>query len=78
MELNYQKITVRGDWVDYCHFARDRYPEVFKVYKAAAAQVSSKGFTDKPNSYSDLLTKTFEEMGYKVNWIFVEWNPKMV
>ena len=71
------KITVRGDWVDYCHFARDRYPEVFKAYKAATAKVSSIGFTDKPNPYSDLLTKTFEEMGYKVNWIFVEWNPKM-
>ena len=70
------KITVRGDWVDYCHFARDRYPEVFKAYKAATAKVSSIGFTDKPNPYSDLLTKTFEEMGYKVNWIYEEWvNP---
>ena len=76
-EPNCQKITVRGDWVDYCHFARDRYPEVFKAYKAATAKVSSIGFTDKPNPYSDLLTKTFEEMGYKVNWIFVEWNPKL-
>ena len=34
------------------------------------------GFTDKPNPYSDLLTKIFEEMGYKVNWIYEEWvNP---
>lgn len=73
-----KKITVHGDWVDYCHFARDNYPEVFKAYKAAAANTSDKGigFTDKPNSYSDLLTKTFKEMGYKVNWTFVEWkNP---
>ena len=69
------KITVRGDWVDYCHFARDRYPEVFKVYKAAAAG-KNYGFTSSPNPYSDLLTKTFEEMGYKVNWIYEEWvNP---
>ena len=74
-EPNYQKITVRGNWVDYCHFARDRYPEVFKVYKAAAAG-KNYGFTSSPNPYSDLLTKIFEEMGYKVNWIFVEWNPK--
>ena len=75
-EPNYQKITVRGDWVDYCHFARDNYPEVFKVYKAATAKVPSIGFTDKPNPYSDLLTKTFEEMGYKVNWTFVEWTAQ--
>lgn len=75
---NYQKITVRGDWVDYCHFARDRYPEVFKVYKAAAAG-KNYGFTSSPNPYSDLLTKIFEEMGYKVNWIYEEWvNPNKV
>ena len=74
---NGQKITVRGDWVDYCHFARDNYPEVFKVYKAAAAG-KNYGFSSSPNPYSDLLTKIFEEMGYQVNWIFVEWNPKMV
>ena len=73
---NCQKITVRGDWVDYCHFARDNYPEVFKIYKAAAAG-KNYGFTSSPNPYSDLLTKIFEEMGYSVNWIFVEWNPKM-
>ena len=72
---NCQKITVRGDWVDYCHFARDNYPEVFKIYKAAAAG-KNYGFTSSPNPYSDLLTKTFEEMGYKVNWIYEEWvNP---
>ena len=72
---NCQKITVRGDWVDYCHFARDRYPEVFKIYKAAAAG-KNYGFTSSPNPYSDLLTKIFEEMGYKVNWIYEEWvNP---
>ena len=72
---NGQKITVRGDWVDYCHFARDRYPEVFKVYKAAAAG-KNYGFTSSPNPYSDLLTKIFEEMGYQVNWIYEEWvNP---
>ena len=72
---NYQKITVRGDWVDYCHFARDRYPEVFKIYKAAAAG-KNYGFTSSPNPYSDLLTKIFEEMGYQVNWIYEEWvNP---
>ena len=74
-EPNHQKITVRGDWVDYCHFARDNYPEVFKIYKAAAAG-KNYGFTSSPNPYSDLLTKTFEEMGYKVNWIYEEWvNP---
>ena len=72
---NYQKITVRGDWFDYCHFVRDRYPEVFKIYKAAAAR-KNYGFTSRPNPYSDLLTKIFEEMGYKVNWIYEEWvNP---
>ena len=72
---NGQKITVRGDWVDYCHFARDNYPEVFKVYKAAAAG-KNYGFTSSPNPYSDLLTKIFEEMGYQVNWIYEEWvNP---
>ena len=72
---NGQKITVRGDWVDYCHFARDRYPEVFKIYKAAAAG-KNYGFSSSPNPYSDLLTKTFEEMGYQVNWIYEEWvNP---
>ena len=72
---NGQKITVHGDWVDYCHFARDRYPEVFKVYKAAAAG-KNYGFTSSPNPYSDLLTKIFEEMGYQVNWIYEEWvNP---
>ena len=72
---NCQKITVRGDWVDYCHFARDRYPEVFKIYKAAAAG-KNYGFTSSPNPYSDLLTKIFEEMGYQVNWIYEEWvNP---
>lgn len=72
---NGQKITVRGDWVDYCHFARDRYPEVFKVYKAAAAG-KNYGFSSSPNPYSDLLTKIFEEMGYQVNWIYEEWvNP---
>ena len=72
---NGQKITVRGDWVDYCHFARDRYPEVFKIYKAAAAG-KNYGFTSSPNPYSDLLTKIFEEMGYQVNWIYEEWvNP---
>lgn len=72
---NGQKITVRGDWVDYCHFARDNYPEVFKVYKAAAAG-KNYGFTSSPNPYSDLLTKIFEEMGYSVNWIYEEWvNP---
>ena len=72
---NGQKITVRGDWVDYCHFARDNYPEVFKVYKAAAAG-KNYGFTSSPNPYSDLLTKTFEKMGYQVNWIYEEWvNP---
>ena len=72
---NCQKITVRGDWVDYCHFARDNYPEVFKIYKAAAAG-KNYGFTSSPNPYSDLLTKIFEEMGYKVNWIYEEWvNP---
>ena len=72
---NGQKITVRGDWVDYCHFARDRYPEVFKVYKAAAAG-KNYGFSSSPNPYSDLLTKIFEEMGYEVNWIYEEWvNP---
>ena len=74
-EPNCQKITVRGDWVDYCHFARDNYPEVFKIYKAAAAG-KNYGFTSSPNPYSDLLTKIFEEMGYKVNWIYEEWvNP---
>ena len=72
---NGQKITIRGDWVDYCHFARDRYPEVFKVYKAAAAG-KNYGFSSSPNPYSDLLTKIFEEMGYQVNWIYEEWvNP---
>ena len=72
---NGQKITVRGDWVDYCHFARDNYPEVFKIYKAAAAG-KNYGFTSSPNPYSDLLTKIFEEMGYRVNWIYEEWvNP---
>ena len=72
---NGQKITVRGDWVDYCHFARDNYPEVFKVYKAAAAG-KNYGFSSSPNPYSDLLTKIFEEMGYQVNWIYEEWvNP---
>ena len=72
---NGQKITVRGDWVDYCHFARDNYPEVFKVYKAAAAG-KNYGFSSSPNPYSDLLTKIFEEMGYEVNWIYEEWvNP---
>lgn len=72
---NCQKITVRGDWVDYCHFARDNYPEVFKIYKAAAAG-KNYGFTSSPNPYSDLLTKIFEEMGYRVNWIYEEWvNP---
>lgn len=72
---NGQKITVRGDWVDYCHFARDRYPEVFKVYKAAAAG-KNYGFSSSPNPYSDLLTKIFEEMGYQVDWIYEEWvNP---
>ena len=72
---NGQKITVRGDWVDYCHFARDNYPEVFKIYKAAAAG-KNYGFTSSPNPYSDLLTKIFEEMGYQVNWIYEEWvNP---
>lgn len=75
-DINKIKINISGDWVDYCHFARDRYPEVFKAYKAAAAGVSSIGFTDKPNPYSDLLTKTFEEMGYKVNWTFVEWTAQ--
>ena len=74
-EPNCQKITVRGDWVDYCHFARDNYPEVFKIYKAAAAG-KNYGFTSSPNPYSDLLTKIFEEMGYSVNWIYEEWvNP---
>ena len=72
---NCQKITVRGDWVDYCHFARDNYSEVFKIYKAAAAG-KNYGFTSSPNPYSDLLTKIFEEMGYRVNWIYEEWvNP---
>lgn len=72
---NCQKITVRGDWVDYCHFARDNYPEVFKIYKAAAAG-KNYGFSSSPNPYSDLLTKIFEEMGYQVNWIYEEWvNP---
>lgn len=49
-----------------------------ELAEQAAAAGKNYGFTSSPNPYSDLLTKTFEEMGYKVNWIFVEWNPKMI
>lgn len=71
------QIDVVGDWVDYCHFAKYNYLNVFWKYRnnllVADKNGKALGFKDTPNIYSNTLTETFKEFGYEINWTFKKW-----
>ena len=70
-------VSITGDWVNYCHFTAYNYLDVFYRYREKVFKLNKIIFTDKPNLLSKLLTETFKEMGYEVDWTFKEWkNPQ--